>query len=120
MDGYLWMLALLFITAPFVGLVVSLVGRQQLNTLERRVRALEAAADLRDFARRDVPAPPAPAQTTPEVAAPVSVAPAVFAAPPGPSVFAVPAPPPPPEPPARAAVDDFGWRGLEGRLGGTW
>jgi uncharacterized membrane protein len=110
-----WLLALAFVAAPFVGLAVSLGTRQRLHVLERRIRSLEAAADLRDFARHDIPAP-----ETPE--APATAAPAVFAAPPSPtpSVFASPSPPAPRAEAAETPVDEFGWRGLEGRLGGTW
>jgi uncharacterized membrane protein len=98
---------------------VSLANRQRLHALERRIRSLETAADLRAFAQHDVPARSAPAETPPADAA-ASPAPSVFAAPPAPSVFAAPPPPPPAAPPAPGPADDFGWRSLEGRLGGTW
>ena len=107
MDGYVWLLLLAFLSAPFVGVALSVGNRRRLRTLEQRVRWLETAADARDFGRRDAPATRRPAMT--------AVVPA-----PAPSVFtAPPAPPRTPEAPPDAA-ETFGWRGLEGRLGGTW
>ena len=107
MDGYVWLLLLAFLSAPFIGVALSVGNRRRLQTLEQRVRSLEMAADARDFARRDAPATRPPVMPS-AVPAP---APSVFTAP--------PAPPRPLEAPPGAA-DTFGWRGLEGRLGGTW
>ena len=111
MDGYVWLLLLAFLSAPFVALAIALGNRRRIHVLEQRLRSLEQAEDARDFARRAGPGP-----------APAAPAPATLIAPPAPtpSVFAAAATSSPlPEPPP-AAVERFGWRGLEGRLGGTW
>lgn len=113
MEAYVWLVLLAALAAPFVGLAVGLANRQRLRVLEQRIRSLELAADARDFAR-DVP-PAAPATAPPPAATVVAPPPAAstFFTPPAPAPGPAASPPP-------AATDDLGWRGLEGRLGGTW
>jgi uncharacterized membrane protein len=112
MDGLaVVLLALLILGIPLSGLVLGLASRRRLRALEGRMQSLEATtADLREQLRPSVAAPSATEPATPSV----------FSPPPRPAE-----PPAAPRATAAAAAqpdndDVFGWRGLEGRLGGTW
>jgi uncharacterized membrane protein len=124
MEGFVLALAVLFAAAPLIGLAVAIATRARLRELERRVRFLEAAAVRREAERREVAAAPSPPPVAPPAPRAFEAAPAasVFAAPTAPSVFAAPSVPPPAPPAAGPGTtrDHVGWRGLEGRLGGTW
>src|SRR5919201_3542745 len=112
MEAWVLVLALLILGVPLAGLFLGLSTRHRLRELEDRILALEfTAAQLRELARRGF----APV-TTPEPAAPA------------PTPVSEPRPVPPPAEPETPTVfaqpprpaTDFGWRRLEGALGGTW
>ena len=130
MDGLLLPLALLILGVPLAGLFLGVASRRRLHELEARILALEfTAAQLRELARRGFapvtapePRPQAPtpvSEPRPVPPSPEPATPSVFAQPPRP---AAPAPPTPITPGRVDAGngEDFGWRRLEGALGGTW
>ena len=130
MDGLLLPLALLILGVPLAGLFLGVASRRRLRELEDRILALEfTAAQLRELARRGFapvtapePGPQAPtpvSEPRPVPPSPEPATPSVFAQPPRP---AAPAPSTPITPGRIDAGngEDFGWRRLEGALGGTW
>ena len=125
-DGPLLLIVLFVLGIPLAGLFLAISSRRRLRELEERILALEfTAAQLRELARRGF-APVTAAEAAPQSAteSPIPATPE----PATPSVFAPsppPAAPPPPAPLTPGRIDggnggDFGWRRLEGALGGTW